>query len=58
MKDVWRCLRTAKKGEKNAYNEFVRFWVWLYRIFLKGLIHDFESKVESVFLIFFLILSK
>ena len=46
-------FKTAKKGEKNAYKEFGRFVVWPYRIFLKGLIHDFESKFESVFLIFF-----
>ena len=50
MKDVWQM--TAKKGEKNAYKEFGRFWVWPYRIF----IHDFESKFESVFLIFFIII--
>ena len=50
MKDAWQM--TAKKGEKNAYKEFGRFWVWPYRIF----IHDFESKFESVFLIFFLLL--
>ena len=46
-------FKTAEKGEKNAYKEFGRFWVWPYRIFLKGLIHDFESKVATVFLIFF-----
>ena len=50
MKDAWQM--TAKKGEKNAYKEFGQFWVWPYRIF----IHDFESKFESVFLIFFLII--
>ena len=47
-------FKTAKKGEKNVYKEFSRFWMWPYRIFSKGLIHDFESKFEGVFLIFFL----
>ena len=50
MNDFWRI--TAKKGEKNTYKEFSRFWLWPYRIF----IHDFESKFESVFLIFFIII--
>ena len=45
-------FKTAKKVEKTFYKEF-DFGLAIFMDFPKGLTHDFESKLESCRLLFF-----